>query len=601
MTKKNPSCGPTNVRRKKPMEEEIFTEPKMKKITASELENIYLKHQNHRKPDIKDLASSHSLVQCSKHASATAQQSSSMSVAASTYDQLPEKDRQSRTHRRNRSVINEKRSEISLHVEMNDTVEAFVNQKLVDGRKRKDGAGQQSKHFLDALKVLNSNKDLFIKLLQDPNSLLVKHIQDLKESQALQGNAKPVANDEFFEKTNYSSKCKGPTSHKMKSSDRCSAKDIVSSQLLDEIVVLKPNLASLSNLENEAGHMKNTRHAHFYFGNIKRKLSQAMKATKKKQQRMAIEGKSGYSPFDHLSCERTNGFGQKTTAENSPRKIISDIGFTKSSLDVKTIYESVQSKDSKFGLKADLTCKNDENLNHRGQNGSNPCAESRNPFPMVLGKDNKDSFSRKHDIDTTRRMLNLAEYDLLPKISPDQDWKHQYVAAQTSSSACRYCQMVTETNWRLQKSKESKYLAQKKQNVETLSWTDNIKPAKQLELCGINTKVDPSPCSNKDNANPKGKDSYLCGCYSSCSYVYVLVNLFFVESMGSRKENEFLNHTEGKDCINLPSETNTSGIDNASSSESNDTAKMLKEEVCWHGTEIVSKEEVCSEPYRSSE
>ncbi|XVF52910.1 hypothetical protein PTKIN_Ptkin05aG0056200 [Pterospermum kingtungense] len=34
------------------------------------------------------------------------------------------------------------------------------------------------------LEVLNSNKELFMKLLQDPNSLLVKHIQNLRDSQS---------------------------------------------------------------------------------------------------------------------------------------------------------------------------------------------------------------------------------------------------------------------------------------------------------------------------------------------------------------------------------------------------------------------------------
>ncbi|CAN0907647.1 hypothetical protein LINGRAHAP2_LOCUS24915 [Linum grandiflorum] len=74
--------------------------------------------------------------------------------------------------------------EINLQVHMNEAAEAFINQSLVDGQVLGEDEGKvQSKHFLDALDVLNSNRDLFAKLLQDPNSLLVKHIEDLRDSQ----------------------------------------------------------------------------------------------------------------------------------------------------------------------------------------------------------------------------------------------------------------------------------------------------------------------------------------------------------------------------------------------------------------------------------
>ncbi|CAI9768852.1 unnamed protein product [Fraxinus pennsylvanica] len=40
-----------------------------------------------------------------------------------------------------------------------------------------------SKEFMDALQTLSSNKDLFLKLLQDPNSVLVKQMQNLDDAQ----------------------------------------------------------------------------------------------------------------------------------------------------------------------------------------------------------------------------------------------------------------------------------------------------------------------------------------------------------------------------------------------------------------------------------
>lgn len=41
----------------------------------------------------------------------------------------------------------------------------------------------KSRKLLDAFDILNSDSDLFLKLLQDPNSLLMKHIDSQKDLQ----------------------------------------------------------------------------------------------------------------------------------------------------------------------------------------------------------------------------------------------------------------------------------------------------------------------------------------------------------------------------------------------------------------------------------
>ncbi|KAI4370083.1 hypothetical protein MLD38_018466 [Melastoma candidum] len=55
-----------------------------------------------------------------------------------------------------------------------ESAEAVVNQKFIDR--------ENSKQFMEALSILNSNKTLFVKLLEDPNSFLAKHIRELRES-----------------------------------------------------------------------------------------------------------------------------------------------------------------------------------------------------------------------------------------------------------------------------------------------------------------------------------------------------------------------------------------------------------------------------------
>lgn len=52
----------------------------------------------------------------------------------------------------------------------------------------KDGAVSQPHQFFDALQILYSNKELFLKLLRDPDSLLVKQIYDLQIPQLKEQN-----------------------------------------------------------------------------------------------------------------------------------------------------------------------------------------------------------------------------------------------------------------------------------------------------------------------------------------------------------------------------------------------------------------------------
>lgn len=69
-------------------------------------------------------------------------------------------------------------------VQGNEAINVVVDRNFINGEYLcKDGAGSQPHQFFDALQILYSNKELFLKLLQDPNSLLVKQIHDLQFSQ----------------------------------------------------------------------------------------------------------------------------------------------------------------------------------------------------------------------------------------------------------------------------------------------------------------------------------------------------------------------------------------------------------------------------------
>ncbi|CAL9099962.1 unnamed protein product [Musa acuminata var. zebrina] len=56
----------------------------------------------------------------------------------------------------------------------------FIRQKFMDVKRLStDEALQNSKEFDDALEILHSNKDLFLKFLQDPDSLFMGHLQEV--------------------------------------------------------------------------------------------------------------------------------------------------------------------------------------------------------------------------------------------------------------------------------------------------------------------------------------------------------------------------------------------------------------------------------------
>lgn len=65
----------------------------------------------------------------------------------------------------------------------NEVTKKNVDQRFVyENYQSKDGAGCEPNQLLDALQILYSNKELFLELLKDPNSLLVKQIHDLPSS-----------------------------------------------------------------------------------------------------------------------------------------------------------------------------------------------------------------------------------------------------------------------------------------------------------------------------------------------------------------------------------------------------------------------------------
>ncbi|PIM99567.1 hypothetical protein CDL12_27941 [Handroanthus impetiginosus] len=70
-----------------------------------------------------------------------------------------------------------------LEEKLSAAVDMFIDQRLINSKHFGEGGETcWSKEFMDAQQTISSNKDLFLKLLQDRNMLLVKHVQSLEEA-----------------------------------------------------------------------------------------------------------------------------------------------------------------------------------------------------------------------------------------------------------------------------------------------------------------------------------------------------------------------------------------------------------------------------------
>ncbi|XP_057484252.1 uncharacterized protein LOC130770720 [Actinidia eriantha] len=83
---------------------------------------------------------------------------------------------QGKSYARNKSPQKGRHNEDTNEIKMD-----FIRQKFIEAKRLSmDAKLRQSKQFQDALDVLSSNKDLFLKFLQEPNALFSQHLCDLQ-------------------------------------------------------------------------------------------------------------------------------------------------------------------------------------------------------------------------------------------------------------------------------------------------------------------------------------------------------------------------------------------------------------------------------------
>ncbi|XVF51476.1 hypothetical protein PTKIN_Ptkin04bG0188100 [Pterospermum kingtungense] len=397
-------------------------------------------------------------------------------------------------------------TEINLEVHMNEAVEAFVNQKLNDGENLSiNEVANRSKNFIGALEILNSNKELFMKLLQDPNSLLVKHIQDFRDSQGKkqqpQSSSKAKTSQQCQPKE-VGEREEPEDAQTLESCDRCLSNGSDIPQPLNSIVVLKAGTQNcpdrMSNWPSPKSHYslrkrgRSVRPAFLSFEHMKRKLRHAMRGKKKEKCQMSLDDINTSSRDFELSEDGSKKISRQANERlTSASKSYQDVEkMSKSSSELNTTRDGMGQKDnlgSSIGSKAASStesCERTSNqLTARHLKGK---FHPRQHLSDLLNRENED-LSRKQTLRVLDRLVSLPEYDLLPRLTPGRDKEHGFPSPEMRFSP--YSSFST-----IKKEKRS-YLTSPIKNSEAQPVSRKEKPDDRLQGAKKSIFGDTSPAT----------------------------------------------------------------------------------------------------------
>ncbi|XP_057978289.1 uncharacterized protein LOC131164820 [Malania oleifera] len=455
-----------------------------------------------------------------------------------------------RDHRDKQKSVNcvvkyDRLNEINMQlVEMNEAVEAFINQKFMDGKfLGKDGANQQSKQFSDALMTLNSNKELFLKLLRDPNSLLAKHIQDMRHSQAGKEQMKSSSKTELsnFENSKVrhcgepalrSQKCQKQNTPYLfwkKSQNNYPLEGSGNSPTSNRMVGLKPDLAAVHNSVSKGSQLSSKGNsaapAKFSFGDIRRKFKHAMGERKEEQLWIPMNGDLHKFPGNWQGSEvGGKGIDGVIAETNAPCRTYIDEGRApKPPINIKRIngIGKLETFQSSRNEATECACKNLHlsTVKHSNQRDSDIYVEAKKRISEMLTSGGKDGYSARKQVPRRLgRILSLPEYDFLPASSPVRDNEHCFNSAQMALTPNNNFRIGNKNNLPLQYERKTGCQDLLRKNAEVLPCTvqkkhKDQKPFDFLPNISENifslTEKQESNSSPRDGSKPKGDANIL--------------------------------------------------------------------------------------------
>jgi hypothetical protein len=401
--------------------------------------------------------------------------------------------------------------------------------KLIHGKYlSRDGANHQPKQLLDALEILNSNKELFIELLQDPNSLLVKHIQDLKNSQTKGQQTRSSSGANLSEHwTSNARQREEPDS--LKSCDRYLPKGNGDSQPSDRIVVLSPGPTSIQKSSERISPYFSQQYPYslrtkgqsvrpklFSFGHIKRKLKDALGVNKNEQHWTAIDGKLEKSSCD---CQGSQGGGKgigiQIVGRNLPSNVLDIGGIPTSSLDVKKKDKIKKAKDfelnrHEIAATSEGSCRNSifSLVGHPKEHESDLSAMPWKHHSEMRHNGNEDvDLLGKPVPEAWVRNISFQEHGLLPIVNPGRERELGFTTRKMRFSPYDHYQMVNENRTKFQKENKNSCLSSLTQNIEALPSADTERQNDQLQVFTTKPNISKSHFADmkvKEDLSPTG-------------------------------------------------------------------------------------------------
>lgn len=223
-------------------------------------------------------------------------------------------------HERPSCIICNEPNKPQMQLVMNQTIleekegqafEAFLIKKLIDAIQLfRDEPLNQSKEFMEVLEILNSNKELFVKLLQDPNSLLVKYIKELQNAcegvEAIEEEkldltqCEEIINHKQSQRQNIRSFFRRKEKGKGK-------KETDGSQALSKIVVLKPTDHTTSiQISTDDTIPSTSAQSHFSLRDIRKKWKGTTRKNKKERRWVSEDGILHNIPYGNQEAGDAN-------------------------------------------------------------------------------------------------------------------------------------------------------------------------------------------------------------------------------------------------------------------------------------------------------
>ncbi|XP_028785546.1 uncharacterized protein LOC114741448 [Neltuma alba] len=390
----------------------------------------------------------------------------------------------------------------------------FVNQMTFDGRDLAEARKFLCSHeFMDALQILSSDKELFLRLLQDPNSLLLKYVQELINSQ--------VSDDKEHSTITYSNlsenepgsleQSRQTVNHKHRSFFRKMVKSRAKDQTgghentesSNRIVILKPgpmgfhNSQAVTELSSSLDSYEGSSvrvGSHFSLTEIKKKLKHAMGKER--------DGNPEKIPKKIAAQSQNKGKGNKTIGkDNSGMKSPNKDHFFIEKIARPSF---VEKKGDKNGtLRDSEAVMEHENGSYPKQRVSNIYTEAKKHLcEMVGNEDGNMDFSGRKVSKTLGRILSLPEYSLSPLGSPGREWEHQFVTARTRLLSPRQSSFTGHLEKETSSPKKQPSICSDSSDIKVQDIKLELTSTDDLVHDG---KADPTSLPNRDEIVPEGK------------------------------------------------------------------------------------------------